>query len=347
MIIQSSNLNLSSTRSYTQNTYKASSVSVFTTQKEPLNNDATETKGSGNRFMDLVNQYHSTQKTSFATTAERVDALEEMRKQMMNYLLRLLFGDRCNADMSDLDSTNANAEIAPDSYVMQTTRYETQFVYTEQETTSFSTSGTVLTSDGRSLDVNLNLIMSRSFREATSEIIDYTKPVLCDPLVINLDGNPTTVSDQTFFFDLDCDGSKEELSMLNAGNGYLALDKNGDGTINDGSELFGTKSGNGFADLAAYDDDGNGWIDEADEIFSKLKIWTIDADGNSKLVGLGKAGVGAIYLGSSSTDFSLNNVSNETNAVIRRTGLFLYESGAVGSVQQVDLAIHKPLEITA
>ena len=44
--------------------------------------------------------------------------------------------------------------------------------------------------------------------------------------------------------------------MLN-GSGYLALDKNGDGTINDGSELFGTRNGDGFADLAQYDEDGN------------------------------------------------------------------------------------------
>ena len=41
-----------------------------------------------------------------------------------------------------------------------------------------------------------------------------------------------------------------------------ALDINEDGKINDGKELFGTASGNGFGDLAAYDQDNNGWIDE-------------------------------------------------------------------------------------
>ena len=63
------------------------------------------------------------------------------------------------------------------------------------------------------------------------------------------------LSDQTFYFDLDADGKEEEISVLN-GSGYLALDKNGDGVINDGSELFGTKNGDGFADLARYDEDG-------------------------------------------------------------------------------------------
>lgn len=102
--------------------------------------------------------------------------------------------------------------------------------------------------------------------------------------------------------------------------------------------MFGTTSGNGFADLAAYDNDGNGWIDEADEIFDKLLIWRKDASGRDELVGLGKAGVGAIYLGSSDTQFSLTNQRNETNAVIRQSGVFLYENGNVGSIQQLDLA---------
>ena len=62
------------------------------------------------------------------------------------------------------------------------------------------------------------------------------------------------------------------------------MDRNGDGKINDGSELFGTKSGDGFKDLASYDADGNGWIDENDAIFSQLKIWTKDEDGKDKLI---------------------------------------------------------------
>ena len=64
----------------------------------------------------------------------------------------------------------------------------------------------------------------------------------------------------------------------------------------------------------------------------------MDASGKSTLIGLGKAGVGAIYLGSSDTEFSLNDIHNNTNAVIRKTGMFLYENGMAGTVQQLDLA---------
>lgn len=108
--------------------------------------------------------------------------------------------------------------------------------------------------------------------------------------------------------------------------------------INDGGELFGTKSGNGFEDLAKYDADGNGWIDEADEIWEKLLIWTKDEDGNDKLYHLSDLGVGAIGLQNASTQFALNSAqNNEHNAMIRNTGIFLYENGNVSTVQHLDL----------
>ena len=58
-----------------------------------------------------------------------------------------------------------------------------------------------------------------------------------------------------------------------------------------------------------------------------------------KLIGLKEADVGAIYLGSASTDYHLNDASNNTNGMIRQTGIFLRESGGVGTVQHVDLAV--------
>ena len=175
---------------------------------------------------------------------------------------------------------------------------------------------------------------------------------LIDPLVINLDGNPASVSDQKFYFDIDADGVEDYVSLPSAGSGVLALDLNGDGRINDGSELFGPKSGDAFSELAEYDLDGNGWIDEADAIFSALKIWRIDengtetgtssvADGNvpGRLISLKDAGVGAICLQNAATEFSLKDaITNATDAVIRRTGLFLFEDGSAGTAQQLDLA---------
>lgn len=211
--------------------------------------------------------------------------------------------------------------------------------YTEAESSTFATSGLVQTADGRSIGFNVEVSMSRAFMQSIDalEVKDYIKT---DPLMINLDSNIGTVSDQKFFFDLDTDGTEEEISFAGKGSGFLALDKNDDGKINDGSELFGTKSGDGFGDLAAYDEDGNGWIDENDSIFKKLKVWTKDENGNDFLIDLKKADVGAIYLRSADTQFSLKDDMNNLNAEIKKTGIYLKESsGTVGTLNHVDLAV--------
>lgn len=218
---------------------------------------------------------------------------------------------------------------------------DTYYSMEEKETTTFESTGTAITADGRKLEFDVSMTMSRSFAEeyASSDFVQYEQ-VLTDPLVINLDSNPVSLSGQHFYFDLDCDGKKEEISSLGAGSGFLAYDKNNDGIINDGSELFGTKSGNGFHDLAAYDTDGNGWIDEADEIYQHLKVWYKDENGNDKLISLKDADVGAIYLGSEKTTFSLTDKNNNLDGMVRSTGVFLRESGGSGTISQIDLARH-------
>lgn len=210
---------------------------------------------------------------------------------------------------------------------------------TEMEHTAYQASGVVKTADGREINFGVTMEMSRAFCAKYDSIVqeDY---ICTDPLVINLDTNATTVSDQKFLFDLDADGKEEEISFVGKGSGFLALDKNKDGKINDGSELFGTRSGDGFKDLAAYDQDGNGWIDENDSIFKDLKIWTKDEKGNDRLIDLKEAGVGAIYLGNASTEFSLkSDETKATNGVIRKTGIYLKETGEVSTIQHVDLAV--------
>ena len=209
----------------------------------------------------------------------------------------------------------------------------------ESESTTFASSGMVKTQDGRSIDFNIEVSMSRAF---TSQINTLTTQnyIKTDPLVINLDTDIGSVTDQKFLFDLDSDGDEEEISFAGKGSGFLALDKNGDGRIGDGSELFGTKSGDGFKDLAAFDEDGNGWIDENDSIYSKLKVWTKDEAGNDYLINLKDADVGAIYLDNAHTQFSLKDGNNRLNGEIKKTGIYLHEStGAAGTLNHVDLAV--------
>ncbi len=220
---------------------------------------------------------------------------------------------------------------------MRVLSYVNETIKIESEETCFSTVGKVRTADGREIDFNVNVGMSRSVQERYLESL-HLGFTMCDPLVINLDTDIASLSDQTFYFDIDGDGELDEVSQLGAGSGYLALDKNGDGKINDGNELFGTASGNGFADLAKYDEDGNGWIDENDAIWEKLKIWCKDENGNDVLYRLADKGVGAICLQNVSTDFTLKGSSGQTQGAIRNSGVFLYENGCAGTVQHVDVA---------
>ncbi len=221
---------------------------------------------------------------------------------------------------------------------MQKTTVTSGF-FMETELTAFKSVGLAKTADGREINFDVTLEMSRGFCERYETLAqeDY---ICVDPLVINVGSNVAQVSDMKFLFDIDSDGKKDEISFAGEGSGFITLDKNGDGKVNDGSELFGTKSGDGFKDLATYDEDGNGWIDEADSVFDDLKIWMKDKDGNDLLIKLKDADVGAIYLGNANTEFSLKNMENgDTNGVIRKTGVYLKESGGVGTVQHVDLAV--------
>lgn len=218
-----------------------------------------------------------------------------------------------------------------------------QMEYTARETlydaeaTTMEARGLVKTADGRELSFTLSMSMAREFISETS--VSVRTGTATDPLVINYAGNAADLTDQTFRFDLDADGDEEHLHSLRSGSGFLALDRNGDGRINDGSELFGPRSGNGFDDLRAYDADGNSWIDENDAIFDELRIWARDHAGRDTLHTLRQHDIGALFLGSTATPFSIRDMNNSTLGEVASSGVFLREDGTAGTIQQVNLVI--------
>lgn len=285
-------------------------------------------------------------------TSRQEDSVNSLLRQLRSFLLEfrnrltLLIGRRegykggrdslyngiiDNGNTIDLSSQTGNANV------WTVTNY-TEFTYQEAETLDFATTGKVVTGDGRTIEFNFELSMSRAYVEKSEELSCGTKVILTDPLVISLDSNPIGVSDQKWHFDIDGDGSKDSISMLSKGSGFLVFDKNGDGTINSGLEMFGAKTGNGFAELACYDDDGNGWIDENDSIFSKLSVWVKNQSGEDKLLNLKEAQVGAICLKNIATDYTHKSLEdNKANAKVRRSGMYLTEGGIAASIQQLDL----------
>ncbi len=211
--------------------------------------------------------------------------------------------------------------------------------HVEKEKSDYKASGKVQTEDGRDIKVEVNVSMARKKERDTFIAMSSPLDNLFDPLIINTKAQTSGLSDKKFKFDLDADGKQDEISMTKSGSGFLALDKNGDGKINDGTELFGVKSGDGFKDLAEYDSDGNGWIDENDEVFEKLKVWSKTEDGKDELKSLKESGVGAIFLGAENTEFTLEGEDGVLDGKVRQTGIFLKEDGTAGTIQHVDLAI--------
>lgn len=375
MRIDSSTIGMESERTYTSTAGRVSKFTITDGRQKTMDGSGglfgdllgtdvegettqTQEKEKPEDFLSQTIKDMKAKLDSFSTGSIRSLNLNDAQKQLsaikqqcLNYLIDILFPARRSQWMSGSQSSGSAAEgigestgstmdglIASMGTNVRTFTFSREYFYEETEMTSFSTTGTVKCADGREINFDLNLNMSRSFQETYSESYEMIQVSMCDPLVINLEGNIAELSDQTFFFDIDADGEKDEVSRLGKGSGYLALDKNNDGTINDGSELFGTSSGNGFADLAAYDSDRNGFIDEGDEIWKDLKIWTMDEEGNEQLCSLSEKGIGAICLANTATDFSLTGADNSTRGMIRSTGFFLYESGAAGSVQHVDVA---------
>jgi len=212
-------------------------------------------------------------------------------------------------------------------------RYDLSEQTVSYESTSFAAAAQVTTADGRTIQVQAALAMERA--EVTSREVhvvagDAARKV--DPLVLNLAGGPASLAGATAF-DLDADGATERVAQLGAGSAYLALDRNGNGAVDSGAELFGPSTGSGFGELAALDGDGNGWVDEGDAAFAQLRLWS---PAGGALSTLQAAGVGAIYTGSAATPFDLK-AGGATVGSVAETGLFLREDGTAGTVQHVDL----------
>lgn len=232
----------------------------------------------------------------------------------------------------------AEIELPPEpTQAIQLFDYYRHELIIESETSSFSAKGSITLEDGSELTVDLQHSMHYQYR--FEEEINLSNQRLVDPLIINTGNTAASLTEQAYSFDLNADGNDENIHFASASSAFLALDKNSDGQINNGSELFGAITGDGFAELAIYDEDGNGFIDEGDSIFQQLRLYNKSDEGEDQLSTLQDAGIGAIYLSSTSTPFSIKNDKNELLAAVRASSFYISEDGSSGTVQQIDLAV--------
>lgn len=163
-----------------------------------------------------------------------------------------------------------------------------------------------------------------------------------DPLVLDLngDGLVTTSLDQSgVYFDLDSNGFAERTAWIDANDGLLVLDRDGDGKITNGQELFGdqtllsngTRATSGFEALREFDDNKDGKIDASDIVYLKLKVWQdLNRDGVSQaeeMKSLADAGIKAINLSSTVT-----GAADAMGNIQRRLGSFVKTDGSDGQI---------------
>lgn len=192
-----------------------------------------------------------------------------------------------------------------------------------------TTSAASVNSDGLTQQSQLNVTVGTA---AKPQPVQQT-----DPLVLDLAGNGFTTRglDDAVRFDLTGDGRPESISAPKGDDALLALDRNGNGRIDSGKELFGDQHGasNGFAELNKYDDNRDGRIDQQDSVFEQLSLLRFDAQGRQQQQTLAEAGVSAIHL-------QAQNVKQALGAYdeIAQIGRFDFADGRSGQAADLLLA---------
>ncbi|WP_165667568.1 calcium-binding protein [Metapseudomonas otitidis] len=161
-----------------------------------------------------------------------------------------------------------------------------------------------------------------------------------DPLSLDLDGDgiETVGANAGITFDFDGDGLKTGTGWVKGDDGFLVLDRNGNGQIDNGGELFGVdtvkangqKATDGFDALRDFDSNGDGVFDAKDAQFANVRVWQdTNQDGIAQageLKTLAEHNIVAINLDSTASN------QNSNGNLISAIGSFVRSDGSEGTV---------------
>ncbi len=257
---------------------------------------------------------------------------EELESLLISILIEKITGKKIKVvSLSNL--RKSISEIEPVDVPQTGMELDYRKVSYQEDYVKFQAEGYIKTKDGRQVKFVLSFEISRSELQVEHLNVKAGNLAVVDPLIINFDGDISDLlSDKYFEFDINSDGKNEHIPLLREGRGFLVFDKNGNGRIDNGSELFGTKTGDGFKELSGYDEDRNSWIDENDSIFSRLGVW-IKTPSHDRIYSLKDLGVGAVYLKNLKTYFPYKN------GQLSQSGIYLKENLDVGFVSKVDFKV--------
>jgi len=160
-----------------------------------------------------------------------------------------------------------------------------------------------------------------------------------DPVAVDLDwdGVESVSREDGVYFDLNNDGVKEKTGWVASDDGLLVMDRNNNGEIDHGGELFGDQTklqngelaSSGFVALKELDSDGDGYISSNDPDFDKLQVWQDhNQDGVSpfdELYSLENAGIERINL-----NYEQSGEGDGHGNIIDKTASFEFTDGNIG-----------------
>ncbi len=162
--------------------------------------------------------------------------------------------------------------------------------------------------------------------------------VIVDPLVFDLkgDGFDFRPTEDGVDFDFQGDGEKQRTAFIQGDDALLFLDRDHQGVVRDGRQLFGNTDGyaNGFEKLRQHDDNGDGVIDEQDAVFEELRLW-VERNGNGvceaeETLSLREAGITSINL-----HYENTRVEDGKGNLIGQAGGFTRTDGSQGAAADV------------
>jgi hypothetical protein len=317
MKIQEYNVDLYSKSSTVNLTYRSVSVKVINSKNRSDINISIE-------FIKLDSSQINMSRSS--------KTVQELKQEIIRLLIEKITGKKLKT-VSISDLQRKISDIDPPEIPQTAGEIEIRSFSYSYEFVRFRANGFVKTQDGKQVRFDIFFEISKQSLKMTDINLKFGDKALIDPLVVNFDGDLSDlVSDLKFEFDIDSDGEKEKIPMLNTGRGFLVFDKNENGKIDNGRELFGAVTGDGFKELSVYDEDKNNWIDENDSIFSRLGIWVKNRH-EDRIYALKEKNIGAIYLKNLKTPFVYNN------GILSQSGVYLTEDLHPKFISKIDFSV--------
>ncbi|WP_051303183.1 hypothetical protein [Psychromonas aquimarina] len=272
---------------------------------------------------DLTFQLEPQALTSAAETESIADYPSEITLQAELLVMKLLI-EHMTGKSIELSEHRSKPESRVSA--VQSSRLSTLTVHGQVES---------LEGQSAALDFEITAELNVNMSRRELQMNETSELQLTDPLVINLGREFADLDNAKFHFDLDADGDKDWVPKLAAGSAFLALDKNANSRIDDGSELFGPQSGNGFVDLAKFDDNADQVIDSRDSVYAQLKVWRPGGE----LLAAADVGISSISLQAVQDVREYRNEQGQLLGMAQKSAEFTRENGSTGRVQHIDMMI--------